>query len=90
VIVAIANCKWGTTAVAGGFGAPTFSPQDDGPSAVRISSKLTGKRKVATKAFNFGRQPSRFGSPACGGPGGRDQSPSVLAMMLRWISEVPP
>ncbi len=54
---AIAECKRGTTAVAGGFAAPGFSPQDNGPSAARLVSKLTGKRQVMTKAYNFGRQP---------------------------------
>ncbi len=61
---AIAQCKRGTTAVAGGFAAPAFSPQDNGPSAARISSKLTGRRRVLTKAYNFGRQPSAFVSLA--------------------------
>jgi hypothetical protein len=61
---AIAQCKRGTTAVAGGFAAPAFSQQDSGPAAARISSKLISKRKVATKAFNFGGSPSKFASLA--------------------------
>lgn len=61
---AIARCEAGTTAVAGGFASPDFSPQDDGPAAARLISKLTGGRRVMTKAYNFGRQPSRLVSLA--------------------------
>ncbi len=61
---AIARCQRGTTAVAGGFAAPAFNPRDSGPAAARLVSKLIGKRKVASKAFNFARQPAKFVSLA--------------------------
>lgn len=61
---AIAECARGTTAVAGGFAAPAFNPGDNGPAAARLVSKLKGKRKVSTKAYNFGREPSKFVSLA--------------------------
>ena len=61
---AVATCKPGTTALAGGFAAPGFNPQDDGAAAARLVSKLNGKRQVVTKAFNFGRQPAELDSLA--------------------------
>jgi hypothetical protein len=55
---ATAACERGTTAVAGGFAAPGFSPQDDGPSAARLVSKPASRRQITTNAYNFGRQPA--------------------------------
>jgi hypothetical protein len=62
--IATAECKQGTTAVAGGFEAPGFNPRDEGPAAARLTSRLKGTRRITAEAFNFGREPADFVSLA--------------------------
>lgn len=53
---ATANCRPGSAAVAAGFEAPGFVPNDADATVARISSRLVGRRQVKTEAFNFGTQ----------------------------------
>jgi hypothetical protein len=53
---ATAKCTRGSTAVAAGFQAPGFDPNNSNSTVARVSSSLIGNRRVKTRAFNFGTQ----------------------------------
>ncbi|TMK75834.1 MAG: hypothetical protein E6G48_00615 [Actinobacteria bacterium] len=52
---AVAKCRGRRTAVSGGFAAPGFDA-NNGPTIGRLSSKRVGRRRIETRALNFGNQ----------------------------------
>jgi hypothetical protein len=53
---ATAKCRPDSAAVAGGFQAPNFHPDNTRATVARVSSSLLGNRGVQTRAFNFGNE----------------------------------